>query len=113
MKEKFPIRSYEEWRKYTDLVSAVEKRRINVGDVFVQIPQKRKILREVLRYEFLRGAGRVMVPIIKCKAERIGRAFQNQYNLANKKLREQRLLEFEISCEEADTRKAYQGSLFS
>jgi len=92
MSRNFPIKSYEEWEKYTDLVGRVKRGELDPENILTQTSQKRKLLKNVFGYEVLKGPGGPII-IERCSDSRIGQAFRNDYNSIVKKLREQRLLE--------------------
>lgn len=73
-------------RKYKLFVKKTKEQELNPDAVFMYVPEKRSLLREVMNYSQLKGEGR-RIPIDECSDSQVGKAFQNIYNTASKTIR--------------------------
>ena len=72
--------------QYGEFLGESDRLRLNSEDIFQDLDKKGKLLEDIMGYTILQGDGRSIKTLIALNDERIGRAFQSNYNTAKKKL---------------------------
>ena len=72
--------------QYGKFLSESDRLRLNPENIFQDLDKKGKLLEDIMEYATLQGNGRSIKTLIILDDERVGKAFQSNYNTAKKHL---------------------------